>query len=80
MRVLGTVEPKLVRLLHCPSPGHLVRSGHRCKGLHEAERKISDLKWTRPFNGELTFKISLLILGFIVGGALLTFVGYTRAR
>ena len=41
---------------------------------------MSDLKWTRPFNGELTFKISLLILGFIVGGALLTFVGYTRAR
>ena len=41
---------------------------------------MSDLKGTRPFNRELTFKISLLILGFIVGGALLIFVGYLRAR
>jgi hypothetical protein len=41
---------------------------------------MSHLKWSRPFNAELTFKISLLILGFMVGGALLIFAGYLRAR
>lgn len=41
---------------------------------------MSDLKWARPFNSELTFKISLLILGFMAGGALLIYEGYLRAR
>jgi hypothetical protein len=41
---------------------------------------MSDLKGTGPFNAELTFKISLLILGFVAGGALLIYEGYLRAR
>jgi hypothetical protein len=41
---------------------------------------MSDLKWARPFNSELTFKISLLILWFMAGGALLIYEGYLRAR
>ena len=41
---------------------------------------MSDLKRARPFNSELTFKISLLILGFMAGGVLLIFAGYLRAQ
>jgi hypothetical protein len=46
----------------------------------EGKNRMSDLKGAWPFNAELTFKISLLILGFMAGGALLIFVGYSRAR
>jgi len=41
---------------------------------------MSDGKGTYRFGPELIFKISLLILGFLGGAALLTFYGYTHTR
>jgi hypothetical protein len=36
--------------------------------------------WIGPHRSDLHFKISLLVLGFIAAGALMTFYGYSIAR
>jgi hypothetical protein len=53
-----------------------------CKGVHDTGREVwmSGWKRERRFNSDLTIKIFVLILGFMILGALLVYQSYLYAR